>query len=783
MRRITWGLAALALLGCDDEAASTEQPIDAAVVVDLAVGSDAAEADLAVVEDATPPDAAIEDATPPDQGPTVGPPRCNDGLGTLPEGVTTLAWDDGQGVGTVAEQTWTVVGEPLATADLHEAVRFDLPHPARIVGFSIQWGALPADVEAPLLAGLYGDFGYNGFDFWAPDPLWEGARCRGDVQDGAWTDYVLPTPVEIDHPGLVYVAHRRTEGDGAWLFDGTPPNEACEDDCCAPFEACHSNWNFPGLVNFTAGGQQNYAWNGLTTTFRYDYLVRLHVEYLDDVQPEETLFQPVAEVDPSNRMAWGDYDADGWADLVTNGPRLYHNEQGTLVDVSAAAFAGIEGLTGTGVWGDFDNDGCPDLFVFDEAYNRSDSLLRNNCDGTFEAVTALSTIADVQDYNRCDDEANDRTPSPAAGWVDLDNDGLLDLYVANFICWSAGQQYLDQVWRNNGDGTFTDLTGEHGFYGADDTRLASRGVHPIDHDQDGDVDVFVNNYRLHRNLFWRNNGDGTFTERAKRNQLAGRRTVQGLSETFGHSIGAAWGDLNEDGVWDVIVANLAHPRFWSFSSKTEVLIGQGDGNYRDIQGDWASPVSDTGLRYQETHSVPVLADFDHDGHLDLAISAIYPGRPSDFYWGNGDGSFRLDAYHAGITVTNGWGMAVADYDHDGDLDLAATRQMFENAGEAEGHWLQLALVGELSNRMALGATARAYVGDRVLLRHVSGGNGQGCQDSPYLHFGLGAAEAVDRVEVDFPGAGTVAFEGPFEGDRRHWLFESGATHSGWALPD
>lgn len=772
MGRWTMGLGLVALLaGCDDDGAAVQPP-------DLAVLD--ADVDAQPHPDAEPdaaPDAAIEV----DAGRLVGPPRCNDGYGALPAGTQTLAWDDGTPVGSVAEQEWTIVGAPIGATPLHEGVRFDLEHPARVVGFSIQWANLPDDPEAPIIAGLYGDFGYNGFDFWAQTPLREVARCRGDFAEGEWVDYVFAEPVEIAHPGLVYVAHRRAEGEPAWLFDGTPPNDTCQDDCCAPFEACHSNWNFPELQNFTAGGQQNYAWNGLSTTFRYDYLVRLHVEPLDDLAPQETVFQPVPDVDPSNRMAWGDFDRDGWADLVTNGPRLYHNVEGQLEDVTATAFAGIEGLSGTGVWGDYDNDGCPDLFVFAEAYDRSDHLLRNNCDGTFTAVTEAAGITDVQAYNRC--EAHDRTPTPAAAWADLDGDGLLDLYVANFICWSAGTAYADQVWHNEGDGTFTEWTGAHGFHDADDPRLASRGVHPIDHDQDGDVDLLVNNYRLHRNLFWSNQGDGTFTETARAIGLGGRRATIGLSEAYGHSIGAAWGDLNEDGVWDVVVANLAHPRFWDFSSKTEVLIGQGDGTYRDAQGDWSTPAGATGLRYQETHSVPVLADFDHDGHLDLAISAIYPGRPSDFYWGHGDGSFTLDAYHAGITVTDGWGMAVADLDHDGDLDLAATRQLFRNDATPDGHWLQLAVVGDgASNHQALGATVRAYVGERVLLRHVSGGNGQGCQDSPYLHLGLGDAEAVDRVEVDFPGQGTVTYPGPFAADQRHWLLETGATHAGWAPP-
>ena len=144
---------------------------------------------------------------------------------------------------------------------------------------------------------------------------------------------------------------------------------------------------------------------------------------------------------------------------------------------------------------------------------------------------------------------------------------------------------------------------------------------------------------------------------------------------FGHTIGTAWGDLNNDGRFDVVQANLAHPRFFNFSAKTQVMIAQEDGKFVDNQGDWSKPYGDAGLRFSETHSIPVLGDFDQDGNLDLVISATYDGRPTDFYWGKGDGTFTLDSYRSGITMTGGWGMAASDLDNDGDLDMLIA-----------GHW-------------------------------------------------------------------------------------------------
>jgi len=385
-------------------------------------------------------------------------------------------------------------------------------------------------------------------------------------------------------------------------------------------------------------------------------------------------------------------------------------------------------------------------------------------------------IVDDQTYEPCTQPGvNTRSPTAAAGWVDIDADGFLDLYLANFICWETGGGYIDEVWHNLGDGTFESWTTANGFI---DTKLTGRGVAPADFDNDGDVDIFVNDYRLQRNMLFRNLG-GTVEEAALSAGVAGQ-VDQGY---YGHTIGAAWGDLDNDGDLDLVSANLAHPRFFDFSDKTEVLLQNANHTFGDIQGDWMIPVGAAGLRYQETHSVPVLADFDQDGNLDLVITAVYPERPTDFYWGNGDGTFVLDAYHAGITTTDGWGAAAADIDHDGDMDLFAHRP-FLNEAQATGHWLQVKVVGNvLQNRMAIGASVFVTDGGGVTrMRHVQGGTGKGGQDSQYLHFGLGGETAVSEVRVVFPGGSDVTFDGPFAADQRVWLYEDGTVMLGWANP-
>jgi hypothetical protein len=698
-------------------------------------------------------------------------PTCGDTSGELAAGLETLAWDDGvpgsdlrsEGFAiTVDGKTFELNEEPV-----FEAVRFDLPAPTRVHGFSVHVAAAPPDPLAELRVGLYADFGHNGFDFWAPSPLFEGARCVGDIDAEGWLTFALAEPVEITEPGLVFVAHRAEPGSCVFSFDASE----APDPTCASFDSCHSALNLPDALPI------NY-FNGVSFPFQQDYLVRLHVEPFDAPDPSESVFIGRAS-EPHSRASFGDYDGDGDDDLFTDGPKLFQNDgAGNFTDVTIAA--GLVGVVASGgVFGDYDNDGCLDLFVFAESYSAPDTLFRNDCAGGFVDVTAASGIVDVQTYETCNDPANTRSPTPAAAWADLDADGFLDLYLANFICWDKGSTYVDEVWHNQGDGTFESWTSQHGFT---TLKRATRGVNPSDLDGDGDIDLFVNNYRLQANQLFVNDGLGTFSE------LAGDLGVAGVETDgwYGHTIGSAIGDLDGDGDLDIVAANLAHPRFFDFSNKTEVLLQGADGTFEDRQGAWpldgAPPRGGAGLRYQETHSVPGLADFDLDGALDLVLTAVYDGRPTDFYWGVGDGTFTADALHAGITTRNGWGVAVSDVDQDGDPDLYATT-LFENRGAPKAHYLQARVVGNVdSNRAGIGATVTVTTASATHVSFVSGGNGQGNQSSQTLTFGLGAADTIDAIQVRFPGGKIVDYLGPLPADVRVWLYEDGALLTGASHP-
>ena len=321
----------------------------------------------------------------------------------------------------------------------------------------------------------------------------------------------------------------------------------------------------------------------------------------------------------------------------------------------------------------------------------------------------------------------------------MDADGLLDLYVTHFICWSTGKFYQDRVWRNLGQGQFEELTGSNGFWGTGNSPLASRGVYPLDADLDGDIDLFINNYRLHRNQFFQNQGNGTVTEAARDLQLQGRASTLSGSTTYGHSIGSAWGDLDNDGDFDAVIANLAHPRFYDFSDKTEVLIQETTGPSPIFKAALSSHSARLGSAFQETHSVPALADFNLDGNLDLVLSATYDGRPTDVYLGQGNGRFQPYHFESGILETNGWGLAVADFNQDGKPDVASKTQLFRNQALGdETRWYQFTVVGdETANRAGIGTVLVATLSDGTTrIQQVSGGSGQGCQDSLTVQFSM-----------------------------------------------
>lgn len=695
-----------------------------------------------------------------------GAPCVEDADGELPEGATWISFD---GVSADLYSFDRTDFNPYTgyegTYDLNAEIvyganGFKLERPGTVVGVAARWDDLGDDPTAATVT-LWPDFGSDGYVFDYERPYGSYTRCLTSEDEEAWVEYILPETIRIDEPLHVFAGYGRDPEDELQpdiLFENTY-NEA---------EPFYAGARFPNIDDRSFYLGAGFPW--------YTWQVRLAVVYDDEIPAEDKPFQVLSALSASSRVAWGDYDGDGDDDLMSTGPALYQNDgAGNFTDVSATALAGIASGAGGGVWGDYDNDGCLDYFGEGNSYAIPELLLHNRCDGTFEDLTTSSGIVDTQELRDCnDDGAAESSPTEGAAWFDLDNDGFLDLYLANYECPEYSDSsdpdyfgyYRDRLWRNNGDGTFSDWTDT---FSIDPAPYAGRGVTTGDVDLDGWTDLFVSNYRLNPNFFYKNDL-GTLTEIAGSNGTQG--TYRPRYGAYGHTIGSAFGDIDNDGDLDLISANLAHPFYYHFSDRTQVLINDGSGQFTD-------EAEARGIYYRETHSNPTLFDADNDGDLDLFITSVYPERDSDLYLNDGAGNFTLYNYGSGLLVRNGWGSAAADVDQDGDQDVVAY-SLFNNTG-ASGGWLEVTVVGGnragdttlgVSNRAGIGAVVQLTAGGVSQLRQVSGGSGTANQDSLTQHFGLGDAEAIDALTVLFPGGAEVTVEAPSV-NTRVWVCEDG----------
>ncbi|MDC0144708.1 CRTAC1 family protein [Verrucomicrobia bacterium] len=396
------------------------------------------------------------------------------------------------------------------------------------------------------------------------------------------------------------------------------------------------------------------------------------------------------------QVSWGDFNNDGWEDLHDGG--LWVNERGKKF----SRFNG-QGPSGHGIWGDYNNDGWLDFYSW-----ASGKLYRNENGKEFADVTPKALNERPMKVSR------------GAAWVDMDNDGYLDLYVAGYEVWQKAV-YPDALYRNMGGKDFVPHTLPKV------RNMSARGVSAADFDADGDVDVYVSNYRLFPNRLWRNDGEGKFIEIATPSSTAGN----GGLGAWGHTIGSAWGDLDNDGYLDLFVGNFSHPP--AYQDRPKFLRNRGpDGKFA-----FEDKSSGAGLHWQESYASPALADYDNDGHLDLFFTTVYAGNTSVLYRNNGNWKFTNTTAPSGIRTAQTYQSAWCDFDKDGDLDLASGGKLWRNRGNSN-KWLAVQLEGTGKvNRAAIGTTVRLKVGDQILTRHVNSSTGEGNQNSLTLHFGLG----------------------------------------------
>ncbi|HDQ99385.1 MAG TPA: hypothetical protein ENN51_03755 [candidate division WOR-3 bacterium] len=431
------------------------------------------------------------------------------------------------------------------------------------------------------------------------------------------------------------------------------------------------------------------------------------------------------------RVAWGDYNGDGFEDLLVNGCRLYRNDSG-LGFTGVTDEVGLTGARGRGsIWGDFDNSGRLDFFM---SASDGPDLLWFNLGNRFRPDTV---------------ENGSHLPGEGCAAADYDQDGLLDLYVANYEDWGTRSYFPDRLYRNTGN-RLLDRTEPTGIRPPWDENRAGRGVAWADFDDDGQPDCFVANYRLQENFLWHNQGNGSFVNRAAELGLSGDE-VDGW---YGHTIGAAWADYDNDGDLDLFTADLAHPRYIEFSNRSRLYENLGTDSVPRFRDRRAA----AGIRFEETHSNPAWADVDNDGWLDLYITSIYEGRRSFLYRNLGPGpdgrpEFEDITWLSGTRVFNGWGCAFADFNNDSRVDLVigsgSGLRLLRNDSDTDGSWLRVRVAGRQANRAGIGSRVTVERAERRWIREVEGGSGTTNQNSLVQHFGLGPDQSPVTVRVRF----------------------------------
>jgi hypothetical protein len=490
-------------------------------------------------------------------------------------------------------------------------------------------------------------------------------------------------------------------------------------------------------------------------------------------------------------VALFDYDNDGWLDIfLVNGSRfdaapgqpkpasyLFHNNRdGTFTDVTRKAGLTYSGWGQACCVGDYDNDGFEDLFV---SYWGRNVLYHNNGDGTFTDVSDKAGVSGLM-----------TRWGAGACFLDYDRDGLLDLFVANYVSFDkdrvpppgdslycrysgisvpCGPQGFSGganiLYRNRGDGTFEDVSeasgigsprGSGGPFVRENWRPTGSygmGAAAADFDNDGWPDIYVA-CDTAPSLLYRNNHDGTFREVAVPAGCAFDENGVALS-----GMGAGVADYDGDGWLDIVRTNFT-------DQVTTLYRNNGDGTFQD-----ASMQAGLGINTRYVGFGAGFLDFDNDGRKDIFIANghVYPQlatrklhvsyrQPRLLYRNRGEGKFEDVSVAAGPAITTpnlGRGCAFGDLDNDGNIDIVVNNldgppSVLRNEGGGGNNWLLVKCVGTRSNRSAIGARVRVVAGDLSQIGEVMSGSGYYSQNDLRLHFGLAKAKQVDRIEVVWP---------------------------------
>jgi enediyne biosynthesis protein E4 len=473
-----------------------------------------------------------------------------------------------------------------------------------------------------------------------------------------------------------------------------------------------------------------------------------------------------------------DYDADGFLDLLflTGGPlpgarpadpiptnALYRNNgDGTFTDVTAASGVGIPGYALGCAVADYDNDGWEDIFITNYGPHR---MLRNNGDGTFTDVTVTAGLAGASFGANC--------VGAGAAFLDYNRDGHLDLFVGNYLefdraraepCWQANvpvycsprvyPAVANRLYHNNGDGTFRNVSESAGI----SQHLGyAMGLVCSDFDGDGWTDVFVGNDVM-ENFLFRNRGDGTFEEIG----LVSGSAYDQYGDPQG-TMGANAGDYDGDGWFDLVVTDYQNQVTTLYRN---LGLRGGPPRFQDVTvetgaGAGSRPLVTWGCGFVDFDNDGVRELFTAAGHLQDSVERYDTGttyKQRNLLFTQRGGRFidiTAQSGEAMQVVESSRGSVFGDLNNDGKMDVVvlnarARPTVMINDSPVRNRWVLLKLVGTRSNRSAVGAVVRVTAGGRTQVDEVRAGRGYQSAEDLRLHFGLGTATVIDRIEIRWP---------------------------------
>jgi len=424
-------------------------------------------------------------------------------------------------------------------------------------------------------------------------------------------------------------------------------------------------------------------------------------------------------------ISFFDFDNDGWDDLTISSNedlpvRFCRNNNGNFELINLQGISDELFQTKSVQWVDFDNDDDFDLFVTSNQ-NSGDNRLYENT-GNFEFIDITDTAG----------LSNPGHKSFGGSWGDYNNDSFLDLFVVSRFFDSPDK--FNTLYRNNGDGTFTDISIEAGLIQENSMSFCSAW---LDYDKDGWQDIYIANDKIqNKNILYHNNQDGTFTNLAE--EAGAAVAIDAMSTTIG--------DYNQDGWLDIYVANTQEGNAF--------LKNNGDGTFTDV-------AAENGTLFESVAWSSVFLDADNDTDVDLYVSAsiieVSGGQKSAAYYNNdGTGLYTIPE-NIGLEedISISYSNAIGDVDNDGKADIAVLNCLpenvflWKNASENDNNWLKVKLIGTESNRQGIGSFIEISVNGEKQYNYTLCGEGYLGQNSAYEFFGIGDAIQIDYIKVNW----------------------------------